>query len=82
MSNMTRHEFFIKRCNELGVLDKDSDYDGMIGESVLELSQTFSNQGHSGASAELTTALFQQLMDEWKNPVTHGIKDVQRHEEG
>jgi len=44
-----------------GLFDKDSDYDGMLGEAVLELLQTFSKQGHSGFSAQLTMELFNKL---------------------
>ena len=62
-----RHDFFKKRLQELGVYDKDSDYGGMLGKSVEELSETFASQGHSGASAELTLALFSMLFKEWDN---------------
>lgn len=44
-----------------GMFDKDSDYDGMLGESALELIDTFATQEHSGASAALTTRLFKKL---------------------
>lgn len=62
---MNRHEFFQKRLKELGVMDKDSDYNGLLGKWVEELSETFSKQGHSGYSAVLTIQLFNQLMEEW-----------------
>lgn len=63
-----RHEFFTRRVKELGLLDKDSDYDGMLGKAVLELSEVFGKQGHSGFSANATRSIFNQLMDEWENP--------------
>lgn len=44
-----------------GVFDKDSDYGGMIGESVMELVHVFSKQGHSGASAHMTIDLFKRV---------------------
>lgn len=44
-----------------GLFDPGSDYEGMLGESVLELIQTFSNQGHSGFSAGMTVELFKEL---------------------
>jgi len=44
------------------------DYDGLIGVWIEELSEIFSKQGHSGTSAEITLALFNQLMDEYKTP--------------
>jgi hypothetical protein len=61
----TRHEFFIRRLLELGVYDKDADYDGLLGKWVEELSYTFSTQGHSGMSAAITLGLFNQLMNEY-----------------
>jgi hypothetical protein len=60
-----RHQFFIKRLHELGMYDKDSDYEGMLGQAVEELSATFAKQGHSGFSAVVTVGLFNQLMDEY-----------------
>lgn len=62
-----RHELFIARLKKLGMYDKDSDYDGAIGEAVEELSLTFANQGHSGMSAQIVMALFTQLMKEYND---------------
>ena len=67
-STSVRHAFFIKRLKELGLYDADSDYDGMIGEAVEELSKTFANQGHSGSSAAITMSVFNQLMYEYQTP--------------
>ena len=64
----TRHALFIKRLRELGMYDKDSDYDGAIGRAVEELSAVFADQGHSGMSAQVTRELFNYLMDEWEKP--------------
>ena len=69
-----RHDYFKKRVKELGMLDKDSDYDGMIGKSVIQLSSVFSKQGHSGCSADVTCQLFNKLMKEWESPLTHKEK--------
>jgi hypothetical protein len=44
-----------------GLFDKDSDYDGMLGDTVLELIKVFAKQGHSGYSASLCTELFYKL---------------------
>ncbi len=44
-----------------GMFDKDSDYDGMLGDAVLELVKVFSKQGHSGCSAGMTLAMFQKV---------------------
>ncbi len=66
---MTRHEFFVKRIKELGLYMPDSDYDGMIGRAVEEISHVISKQGHSGMSIEITIGVFNQLMDEYKHPL-------------
>ena len=59
MSKLVEHA---KRELELaGLFDKDSDYGGMIADAVLELIQVFSDQGHSGCSANMTTSLFNKL---------------------
>lgn len=70
-----RHQFFIKRLKELGMYDKDSDYDGMIGKAVEELSATFAGQGHSGMSANITCELFMQLMREYETPKPTKARD-------
>lgn len=58
-SNLIAHA---KREIELaGVGDADADYGGMIGKSVMELMEMFSQQGHSGQSAILTITMFAHL---------------------
>jgi len=44
-----------------GFFDKDSDYEGMIGDAVMQLMQLFVEQGHSGYSAPVVASLFQKL---------------------
>jgi hypothetical protein len=44
-----------------GLFDKDSDYGGMLGNSVMSLIRTFSKQGHSGFSANMCVSLFGKL---------------------
>jgi len=63
-----RHEFFKRRLRELGMYDDDSDYDGMLGRAVEELSEVFGKQGHSGMSASVTRELLNKLMDEYEAP--------------
>lgn len=80
-----------KRELELaGLFDKDADYDGMIGEAVLELITVFSDQEHSGCSAGLVSSLFGKLSkykpitpltfkdDEW-NEVSTGVYQNKRN---
>lgn len=58
-SNLVKHaEAELKLA---GLFDKDSDYDGMLGEAVLELVKVFAKQGHSGFSAMQTLKIFNQV---------------------
>lgn len=59
MSELLKHAN--KELKKAGLFDKDSDYDGMLGESVSELISTFAEQGHSGYSAMMTRELFHKL---------------------
>lgn len=68
----SRHDYFVRRLKELGLYDKDSDYEGEIGRSIEELSLVFSKQGHSGMSAVVTMAVWNQLFDEWDKGKAHG----------
>ena len=52
-----------------GLFDEDSDYNGMLGEAVLELVKVFSKQGHSGFSAGLTKEMFYRLLADFENGV-------------
>jgi len=73
-----RHKLFKKRLDALGMFDNDSDYNGMIGEAIMELSEAFAKQGHSGMSAAITVELFSQLMQEYNDmdsPMWEGQAD-------
>lgn len=59
MSRLVEHAE--KELKKAGLFDKDSDYDGMLGDAVLELITTFAKQGHSGFSAQMTRELFHKL---------------------
>ena len=59
MSNLKKHAEI--ELQMAGFLSKDSDYDGMVGEAVLELIDIFSKQGHSGASAGIVISIFEKL---------------------
>lgn len=56
MSNLVDHAK--EELQLAGLFDKDSDYDGMLGNAVLELVKVFAKQGHSGFSAKATLELF------------------------
>lgn len=59
-----------------GIFDKDSDYNGALGKSVMELIEVFSKQGHSGASASRVISLFKTVVS-YKNlmPLTGENKE-------
>lgn len=59
---MTETERGIRELKLAGLFDKDSDYDGMIGEAVKELLEVFGKQGHSGVSAQRTANIFRKLV--------------------
>lgn len=52
----------VRELELAGLLDKDSDYEGMVGEAVKELLDVFETQGHSGFSAPWVASLFKQLV--------------------
>lgn len=59
---MTQTDTFIDELKRAGLLDKDSAYNGMIGDAVKELLLVFQKQGHSGFSAQLTASIFGKLI--------------------
>lgn len=81
MSELVKHAQ--KELELAGLFDEDSDYDGALGKSVIELIRLFASQGHSGVSAGETIKLFNDLAnfgvltpigstkDEWMELVAH-----------
>lgn len=59
---MTTTDKNIKKLEDAGLFDSNSDYDGLIGKWVKELLLTFQKQGHSGMSAEITATVFHKLI--------------------
>lgn len=59
MTLVEHAQYELKRA---GLLDEDSDYDGMIGKAALEIVEVFSKQGHSGTSAFVTIDIVTRLM--------------------
>lgn len=57
--NLTEHAQ--RELGLAGLFDKDSDYSGMIADSVLALVKLFASQRHSGASAMLTLDTFDMV---------------------
>jgi len=54
-----------------GLFDEDADYNGMIAKATLELIEKFSEQGHSGFSAQWVRDVFHRLSNfETLTPIT------------
>jgi len=72
MSNLTEYAKY--ELELAGLFDKDSDYNGMIADAVMELIKVFANQGHSGLSADITIDLFNKLA-RYENLIPLTFKD-------
>jgi hypothetical protein len=59
MSNLVNHAKFELEAARL--FSPDADYEGMLGNSVMELVETFAKQGHSGMSAAITLDIFTRV---------------------
>lgn len=73
---MSLIEFAKKELADAGYFTDQDFYGGMTGKAVLELIECFANQGHSGMSAGITLAIFNQLAN-YKpiNPIEDKIED-------
>jgi hypothetical protein len=60
MSNLVEHAE--RELDFAGIGDEDADYDGALKPAVLAIIKVFAEQGHSGASAAMTTAMVGKLM--------------------
>jgi hypothetical protein len=58
---MTETQWAIRNLELAGFFDKDSDYEGMIGEAVKRLLLVHSAEGHSGASHYQTLRVFNHV---------------------
>ena len=59
MSNLIEHAR--RELQAVGMFDHDSDYEGMLGDAVMELVSVFSKQEHSGFSASMCINLFKTV---------------------
>ncbi len=66
--NMNSTIFARKWLEQNGLFDKDSDYDGWLGESVMKVWEFIAKQGHSGGSASRVFALLQAIYEAYNNP--------------
>ena len=61
MSNLVEHA--MKELEIAGYFNEDGLFGDMLGHGALELVKVFSEQGHSGMSAGIMTALVEKLFD-------------------
>ena len=59
---MSLYEYAKRELELAGLLNKDADYDGMLGSAVLDIVKKFATQGHSGASASMAVAILEKLL--------------------
>ena len=87
MSNLKNYAR--EELTRAGLFDKDSDYDGMLGEAVMKMVEVFADEDHSGMSAGIAINLFSRVAkfepltpltgedDEW-NDVGDGVYQNRR----
>lgn len=69
MSNLT--EYARNELQRAGLFDKDSDYEGMLGDAVMKMIEVFAAEGHSGMSASMAVSIFRKVaMYEPLTPLT------------
>lgn len=85
---MSSLEYARSELERAGLFDKDSDYEGMVGDAVMEIMEKFGDQGHSGYSASMVTNILTRLMrfeplspitgadDEWTDISLHGESGI------
>ncbi|MFA7282157.1 MAG: hypothetical protein WC100_18900 [Sterolibacterium sp.] len=58
---MSLGSFAKSELQRAGLFDKDSDYGGMLGESVMKMMEVFAGEGHSGYSAGMAISIFKKV---------------------
>lgn len=58
---MSLQAFAKEELTRAGMFDKDSDYDGMLGEAIMKMIDVFADEGHSGFSAGMAISAFEKL---------------------
>ncbi|RWL14861.1 MAG: hypothetical protein EOR57_31440 [Mesorhizobium sp.] len=58
---MSLQDFARDELTRAGLFDEDSDYGGMLGESVMKMIDVFADEGHSGFSAGMAISIFKKV---------------------
>lgn len=61
LKQMSETDWAIRNLELAGLFDKDSDYEGMLGESVKRLLEVHQKEGHSGCSHVAAVHLFKAV---------------------
>lgn len=78
---MSLKEFAHDELKRAGLFDKDSDYDGMLGEAVMKMIDVFADEGHSGMSASIAINAFEKVARyEPLTPLTGGEDEWVLHD--
>lgn len=79
---MNYKEFAKKWIEEKGLFDKDSDYNGALGEALMKMVELMSEEHHSGFSAMMVNELFYMLNKDYNNPDSKIWKEFWESPEG
>lgn len=58
---MSLVDFAKDELTRAGFFDKDSDYEGALGDAVMKMIEQFADEGHSGFSAMAAVSIFKRL---------------------
>ncbi len=58
---MSLQNFARDEMKRAGLFDADSDYGGMLGDSVMKMIDVFADEGHSGFSAGMAISIFEKV---------------------
>ena len=64
---MTGTEFAEQWLRQRGLFDKDSDYEGWLGEATLDAWKFIMGQGHSGFSGPMVITLLEGIAEDYDN---------------
>jgi hypothetical protein len=79
---MNSRIFAKKWLEREGLFDKDSDYDGWLGTTTMEVVDFIANQGHSGASGPRMLFLLKSIYDAYETPDHPIRKEYWESDEG
>lgn len=74
-------EYAEAELRRAGWFDKHSEYAGMVGDAVMAMMKQFSDEGHSGYSAQLVLGIFKRVASfRPLTPLDNPLKDGEFHD--